>query len=67
MNSVSTLTFQWSLWTILLAVSLFAATMVFSWVAWQRSDFRRSVLLLELLRLISGGIGRAPVESTGMD
>ncbi len=51
MNSISTLTFQWSPWTILLAIALFIATMVFSWIAWQRSGFRKSVLLLEGLRL----------------
>ncbi len=51
MSSASTLTFQWTLGTLLVSVGIVAATAALCWVAWQRSGFQRSIGLLELLRL----------------
>ena len=53
MNQTGALVFAWSAWTIGLAVVLWSATACFSWIAWKRSGFKRSVLGLEVLRLLA--------------
>lgn len=56
--SESTLLFQWSSWTLILSVLAIAATAVFSYLAYQRSGFRTSFLILETLRvlLVAGAV-----------
>jgi|JI10StandDraft_1071094.scaffolds.fasta_scaffold00944_18 hypothetical protein len=56
--SESTLLFQWSTWTLLLSVLAVAATAVFSYIAYRRSGFRTSFLILETLRvlLVAGAV-----------
>jgi hypothetical protein len=49
--SSSSLTFMASPWSVILGVIGLIATAAFSYVAWRRSGFRRSVGALELLRL----------------
>lgn len=56
MNQTGTLLFTWSPWTLALAVILWLATACFSWVAWRRSGYRKSVLGLEILRLLAAGM-----------
>lgn len=51
MNVTSSLSFAWSPLTLFLALALWLITAVISYVAWQRSGYRRSVLALEVLRL----------------
>ncbi len=51
MNSTARLVFLWTPWTLLIAVVAFVATAVCSYIAWRRSGYRRSIALLELLRL----------------
>jgi hypothetical protein len=56
MTSQGTLVMAWSPWTLGLALGLWVATAVFSWIAWRRSGFRRSVLALESLRLFAAAL-----------
>ncbi|QEG38592.1 hypothetical protein [Roseimaritima ulvae] len=51
MNSTQALTFEWSLWTLLLSVVLVSAAAAFCFTAWRRSGYRRAIGALELLRL----------------
>lgn len=55
-NATGALLFNWSPLTLTLAVGLLAATACFSFIAWRRSGFKRSVLALELLRLFAVGL-----------
>lgn len=56
MNETGTLLFNWSPWTIGLALVLWLATACFSWIACRRSGFRKSVMGLEALRLFAAGL-----------
>jgi len=47
----ASLTFQATPWTIVLAVVALLVTGAFSYVAWRRSGYRRSIAALEVLRL----------------
>lgn len=51
MNSVRSLTFVWAPWSIALSVIVIVATAVLCFIAWHRSGYRRSIGLLEGLRL----------------
>lgn len=51
MNTVRSLTFVWAPWSIVLSLIVIAVTAGLCYVAWQRTGFRRSIGLLELLRL----------------
>jgi hypothetical protein len=51
MNVSRSLTFLWTPWSLAASIVLVLVTAGFSFVAWQRSGYRRSVGLLELLRL----------------
>jgi len=50
MNTVHTLTFVWATWSIMLSVLVLIATAGLCLLAWRRSNYRRSIGLLELLR-----------------
>lgn len=50
-NTVQSLTFQWSLWTLAISFVMIVATVAVSAIAWRRSGYRRDYGLLELLRL----------------
>jgi len=51
MNTVRSLTFVWAPWSVALSLAVIAVTAGLCFVAWQRSGYRRSFGLLELLRL----------------
>lgn len=51
MNSHHSVTFLATGWTIVLSVVVVAVTATFSYLAWRRSGYLRSVARLELLRL----------------
>ncbi len=51
MNLTQTLSFEWTPWTLLLSLVLLSVAATFCFLAWQRSGYRRSIGLLELLRL----------------
>ena len=52
MTSTQALTFDWSLLTIIAAVALWLTTALFSYISCRRHGFRRSVVMLESLRLL---------------
>ena len=52
MNTYRTLTFIWTPWTLVISIVIVLVTGGFCYEAWRRSSFRRSVGLLELLRLL---------------
>ncbi len=51
MNASGTLTFLWTPWSALVSMVLVLVTAVFCFIAWRRSGYRKSLGLLELLRL----------------
>lgn len=51
MNTVRTLTFLWSPWSIVLSILVITTTAGLCYWAWRRSGYRRDYGLLELLRL----------------
>ncbi len=51
MNTTRTLTFLWSPWTIVVSLLVIAVTAALSYTAWRRSEYRRSIGILELSRL----------------
>lgn len=51
MNATRTLTLQWTEWSMLVSIVIVIATVVFSFIAWRRSGYRRSFGMLELLRV----------------
>ena len=51
MNFLRSLTFVWTPWSLALAIGGVVVTAGYCFTAWQRSGYRRSVGLLELLRL----------------
>ncbi len=51
MNVSRSLTFLWTPWTLFGSIVVVLATAGFCFVAWQRSGFRRSIGMLEALRL----------------
>jgi hypothetical protein len=51
MNVSRSLTFLWTPWTLFGSILVVVATAGFCFMAWQRSGFRRSIGLLEALRL----------------
>lgn len=52
MNPLRSVTFLWTPWTLLASIAGVAVTAGFCFVAWRRSGYRRSLGLLELLRLV---------------
>jgi hypothetical protein len=56
MNATRSLTFLATPWSIGLSVVALASTAVFCAIAWRRSGYRRSVGVLELLRLVCVGL-----------
>lgn len=52
MTDTHQLTFAWSAWTLAISVVVVAVTAVFGFVAWRRSDYRKSIGILELCRLL---------------
>jgi len=52
MNFLRNLTFVWTPWSLVLAIGGVIVTAGYCFTAWQRSGYRRSVGLLELLRLV---------------
>ena len=57
MNTVRSLTFVWAPWSIAVSLILIAVTAVLCYVAWKRNGYRRSIGLLELLRLVLVSLG----------
>ena len=57
MNTVRSLTFVWAPWSIAVSLILIALTAVLCYVAWKRNGYRRSIGLLELLRLVLVSLG----------
>lgn len=57
MTSSHALTFLWTPWSIFLSVVLIVATTTLCAIAWRRSGYRRSVGILESLRLAIVAIG----------
>jgi hypothetical protein len=51
MSGSSTLTFSWTFWTLLVSLLFVLVTAGISFVSWRRSGYRRSIGLLELLRM----------------
>lgn len=51
MNTVRSLTFVWAGWSIAVSIVVIVVTAGLCFVAWRRSGYRRSIGLLELLRL----------------
>jgi hypothetical protein len=49
--SESSFSLQSSPWTVFISLAVIVATCVLAWFAWKRSGFRRSILMLELLRI----------------
>jgi hypothetical protein len=52
MTATHELTFAWTPWSLAISVAILAVTAAFSWTAWRRSDYRRSIGLLELSRFL---------------
>ncbi len=52
MNVSRSLTFLWTSWSVVASVAIVLATAVFCFIAWQRTNYRRSQGVLELLRLV---------------
>lgn len=52
MTSQSTLTFQWTTWSIGVSVMAILVTLVVSWISLRRSNFRFSYCCLEVLRIV---------------
>jgi hypothetical protein len=52
MNVTSSLTFSWTPLTVLIAITAVVATLAISWVACQRTAWRRSTVILESLRCL---------------
>lgn len=52
MNVTRTLTFQWTTGSLIFSVAVVLATMLFSFIAWQRSQYRASIGMLESLRIL---------------
>ena len=57
MNTVRSLTFAWAPWSIVLSLIVVAVTAGLCYLAWSRSGYRRSIGLLELLRLTLVALG----------
>lgn len=51
MHSLRTLAFFWTSWTALISVAVVLVTAALGYVAWRRSGYRRSIGLLEAVRL----------------
>lgn len=51
MQSLHPLAFFWTSWTALISVAVVLVTAVLGYVAWRRSGYRRSIVLLEAVRL----------------
>ncbi|HBJ33725.1 MAG TPA: hypothetical protein DDZ51_02965, partial [Planctomycetaceae bacterium] len=52
MNVTSSLTFSWTPLTVLIAITAVVATLAISWIACQRTAWRRSTVILESLRCL---------------
>ncbi len=52
MNATQTLTFLWTSWSLIASLIIVAVVAVLCWVAWRRSDYRRDIGALELLRFV---------------
>ena len=52
MKSTSAMTFLATPWTVLAAIVVFCAVAVLSYIAWRRSGYRKSIALVEGLRLL---------------
>ncbi len=50
--TVHDLTFAFTPWSLAISAAIFVVTAIFSWIAWRRSDFRLSIGLIELSRLL---------------
>ena len=57
MNTVRSLTFVWAPWSIAASLIVLVLTAGLCYLAWRRTGYRRSIGLLELLRLALVGLG----------
>ena len=57
MNTVRSLTFVWAPWSIAVSLIVLVLTAGLCYLAWRRTGYRRSIGLLELLRLALVGLG----------